>query len=286
MKSHALTLAGCTRELANARKFPDHNAYKVNEMIVDLVTNYQTIFSELNANARKRLDSKKRFSHDIALGCLKDTAATAAIMKELIFTHVNLNDDGSYEAADLGSGTGILCLGAAIAGMRAGARSIVVHGVDHNEEHFISAYQTLKRAGNHLEFSMLKENLFHPSAFDLIEGELENIRFWISETINSATPSVTIDDDETVSIASPYVRDVDPYPDVVKLLLQHVPDFVKDVRGGKTAFFPDVINGLYKPAESGGTLQLLTSKSHAQHGPLNRIGRDFLKLCDVGLRWL
>ncbi len=291
MAKIGFTLADCTRALMNTRKFPDHNAHKVNEAIVELVMAYQGKFESTSCKTVAREDSRHKRGYEIAIGCLGDTAATAAVMKELIFTTVKLNDDGSYEAADLGMGTGILSLGAAIAGVRAGAASVIVHGVEHDGELCLKADEVLRSAGNDLEFSILKENILRSAAFDLIEAELENIRFWVSETINSGTPAFTIYPDNTISQPW-YVGDVDPYPDVVRQLLRHVPQFKKRVRDAEVAFFPDLINGYYKPHEKGGTLQLRTSKSHAKHARLNRVGKDFYKICEKkgcrygGMRWL
>ncbi len=275
------------RALANARRFPGPEAYGADRAIMDLVETYQALYAEsVGAKRSRTLDHVPHLDQHryVADACLHDSAATAALIKELLFLPVAPNADGSFGAADLGTGTGVLALGATIAGLRAGAERVTVYASDIHPHLLMRASQALSHVGNRVRFEMLRGDIRDPAFLSLIPAS--DVRLWVSETINGATPRLDITEDDVVAAEQGYVFAPDPYPQVLRALARAVPGFVQSIREKRSHLFPDAINGDYLPDARGGKLRLATSISHAEHGPLGTIGRDFRKLAKAGRsRW-
>ena len=71
--------------------------------------------------------------------------------------------------------------------------------------------------------------------------------------------------------------DLDPFPYVMQQLQDRVPDLHELVSQSRACLFPDLINDRYRPGAKD-ALQLVSSKSHAAHGPLHSVGWDFMRL--------
>jgi hypothetical protein len=289
MKNSAeLRPSECVRLLADRRRMPDARAYKADETVLALVQGFSRHFADIAKDRHSPADpfwyrmdrvknSMESKREQCAVACLADTNATAALVKEIAFTDVPLNEDGSFESVDLGAGTGILSVGAAIAGLRAGASRILLHLVDEEKGILDLANRTVGCIGNHVEHEIHADDIIEPFVYTA-RFDPERVRFWISETISQGTPPMQIVHDRVIWLEPGTHRsDLDPFPHVVHQLTSTVTDFPELIREGRAVMFPDIINDRYRPGHHA-ALQLLSSKSHAQHGPLESVGKDFFRL--------
>lgn len=280
-------VADCIRQLADKRRTPDAHAHRSNETVLNLVRAYARHFAFVCGQVKKYEsvdDSLERCRHafnennrqGMAIRCLQDLNATAALVKELANTDVAVNDDASCHTVDLGAGTGVLSVGAAIAGIRSGAKQVILHVVDCESALLQKTTQALQSIGNHVQIISHDADIIEPDIYQKIDSSY--VRFWISETISSGTPPVKIFRDRMIwPERGTYRHDVDPFPAVTNHLARYVPDFVECVQKGYTKFFPDCINGEYQPGAMN-VLRLHSSHSHRTHGPLKTVGQDFHRL--------
>lgn len=213
------------------------------------------------------------------LECAADIPATAALVKEIIFNDGFERGD-SFCAVDLGSGTGILSLAAYIAGRRAEVEKILVVAGEMQSSAVVKSRKALN-AVDPDAFRVQRVDITAPSlmqAFDDVP-----LSFLISETINSDVPECWVvanrlyfSDDYILDRYRKEHRFSDPFPDVMMNVSKNRPTFVRDVLDGRTALFPDVINGLYIPDDSRrATLQLKTGMSGMHL--LSNVGQEFRK---------
>jgi hypothetical protein len=202
--------------------------------------------------------------------CLYDLQSTAALIQELIFTAMPLNEDGSCEFADLGTGTGILALGSTIAAIRAKASHVTGHCIDRVATMLGNTQRFLEQAAPGVSFVVQEADLTKPEIYRSLP--VDKIRAWTSETINASVGTLLITADGATWTGEALGE---PYPEILNLLLKHVPDCYDHVKTGRTLLFPDPINDRYRPHSHKQTLQLLTSNSHASHNRLNKVGADF-----------
>jgi len=81
--------------------------------------------------------------------------------------------------------------------------------------------------------------------------------------------------------------DKDPFVDVLRISMEELIDFRERVVSGKTAMFPDIVNGLYRPDRGRSTLALPTS-SNPNPVILERTAAEFEDYEGLGLaekRW-
>jgi len=224
------------------------------------------------------------------LECLGNIDQTSAILKEIIFND-GYQAEQEFRSCDLGSGAWILSLGAYISWLRKWLKKGKLYLADHEN----NALQKSKRVLQSLVESSFEVNtilgdITSPQIFEQI-GE-EKIQFWISETITMNTPNFQVSK-FTKSIRMTYedlmsyelTGMLDPFPQVFANIARSRPDFEHDVESGNVAFFPDFINGLYKPDINGGTLRLKTWLNNDK--PLFETWNEFeyIRPFNLGDRW-
>lgn len=276
----------CVKVLADRRLTSGPDAYRVDETIMHLVRAYTRNFLRVSgcfnpkdpdwyglSRAKNAAGTSDR--HKFAVRCLGDTIATAALVKELAFSDPPINADDSFESADLGSGTGVLSVGAAIAGLRAGAKEVILNIIDCEDLTLEMATDTLHSVGNNVRCRPMFCDITDLRTYDALQ--IERVRLWMSETISDGTPPLKIVNGKVIFTEhGTHRHDIDPFPQVIECLTQKVPELSELVRGGRVRMFPDIFNGLYQPGDKN-ALRLLTSKSHSTHGPLASVGYDFRK---------
>ncbi len=287
----------CVRILADRRRTPDAHAHKVDETILALVQSFSRHFAMVAGDQRAEkepfwhaLDRVKNRADSMrekcAISCLADTNATAALVKEIAFTPVPLNEDGSFVSVDLGAGTGVLSVGAAIAGLRSDAAEIILKIVDIESDLLERARKTLGCVGNHVEIESHVGDIAQRPVYTQFNPH--RVRYWISETISQGTPQAKVIEGHVVWLEQGTHRaELDPYPYVIHHLTQMLPDLPELLAHGRSRLFPDLFTGQYHPGVHE-ALQLTSSKSHQQHGPLGTVGRDFFRLNyeqTGGARW-
>lgn len=286
----------CVKVLADRRLTQGSDAYRVDETIMHLVRAYTRNFLRVSgcfdpkqpeshnlSRAKNAAGTSDR--HKFAVKCLGDTIATAALVKELAFSESPLNEDNSFHSADLGSGTGVLSVGAAIAGLRAGASKVILNIVDCEDLTLEMAADTLHSVGNHVQCRPIYGDITELRTYDALD--VPRVRMWISETISDGTPPLKIVKGKVIfTEVGTHRHDIDPFPQVVACLTKKVPELAELVTGGRVRMFPDIFNGLYQPGDKN-VLRLLTSKSHSTHGPLGSVGYDFRKYApfNTDSRW-
>ncbi len=224
-------------------------------------------------------------THDDSPGlhCLMDTAASAALFKEVAFTD-RFVAPGQFFGIDLGSGTGILTLATAIAGRRSGVQSYTV-GLDRETDSVRQSTEILSRLLSQREFIIQAADIRMPGLLNAVFNGLP-LSLWVSETISVLTPSMKIQNGDLTRTGAPddlhslmvqVINNVmDPYFEVLSSTMKDLPRFLGDVQQGVTAMFPNLVNEDYKPDEKrGGTLKLRTSSSPQTSLPLARVGREF-----------
>lgn len=128
--------------------------------------------------------------HRFALRCLKDVRSSAALVKEIAFADPPLNADDTFHAADLGTGTGVLAVGEAIAGLRSGARTAVLHMVDTERFLLNAAATSVATLDPRIQCRPQVADITEPSLYrDL---PLNDIRFWVTETISQGLPPASL----------------------------------------------------------------------------------------------
>lgn len=216
------------------------------------------------------------------LDCLMDTATTAALFKELVFTE-RFEKNGQFVGADFGSGTGILTLATAIAGRRSGAQRPFTIGLDREETSVKRSTELLSRLVMPQEVLMQAVDVRSPGLISALFQGLP-ISLWVSETISDLTPAMRITDgrlvyascDDHALVVQVLNSAIEPYFEVLANTLTERPTFEKEVRMGRTAMFPNLVNGDYVPDEKkGGTLKLRSSPLPNKASPLSRLSFEF-----------
>lgn len=214
------------------------------------------------------------------LESLIDTGATAAIVKEIIFNRDFDTKAGEFTGVDLGSGTGILTLAMIIAGQRSKARRVEVIGFEKSSEAIRKSGRLLQQLIDPRRTKVLtmRGDILDPRLHEAY-GE-QNPQMWVSETISTHTPmmdvfsnGVQIPNDASTAIFMAQNIQMDPFPVVVDRAVTANPQMYKDVLTGRTAMFPNVINGLYKPNGDHGSIHLKTGVG--RRVKLNQIGQEF-----------
>ena len=289
-------LEECVRQLADTEAMPDARSEKVDKAVMQLVQAYTRCFLHISGyvddrrlpgrgllQAKNGADSAR---HKFALRCLGDVNSTAALIKELAFTDVPLNTDGSFESADLGAGTGVLSVGAAIAALRKGAERIILNIVDIEEPLLEAAAEALGSAGNAITCVPVSGDITERRPYDDID--VRRVRFWISETISDGTPPMILVGNRVIWTERGSHRwDIDPFPAVTDRLTERMPEFSELVQTGRARMFPDIFNDQFRPGNHN-ALRLPSSESHRTHGPLGTVGWDFIKhnlLSRASTRW-
>lgn len=280
-------LSDYVRELADVRSFPTHRSDGVGETVLGLVQRYALRWMDIEADsipeARRLIQSDGNLDPYgmLARACVNDIPATASLVQELAFTPVPLNEDRTVHFADLGTGSGVLALATAIGAMRSGAKKIVGHCIDSVPQMLDRTRGLLETAAPKAHFSVREGDITDSTLYQSLP--VAHIRSWVSETINGHIIRMDVTP-EGVTFTG-VMGEV--YPVVLDRLLRNVPNFHADVSTGKTLLFPDPINDQYRPHSPDETMRLKTSKSHAAHAPLGKVGTDFIGYEPIvhGFRW-
>lgn len=236
------------------------------------------------------------------LQCATDLRSTAAIVKEIIFNKgFQLYPEYGFTSIDLGSGTGILAMASIVAGMRKRARSITTVALDLSEKAITESKRVMEGVIGRLRYKG-EVNLVIESV-DITRRGLMRVfegmplSFWISETIDQETPAIKATGDGVRLTSTNRMhlgmhalgaaRQIDPYQMVLDRTLKDRRCFYDDVRVGRTAMFPDVINGLFLPDGQESTLLLSTSGIDRRLA-LPEAGTEFADYEDLGVekRWV
>lgn len=222
----------------------------------------------------------------LSLESLVDIRATAAIMKEIIFGGKFEVEQGeqfadNFIALDLGHGTGVLMLAAQIAALRKQIAKILVVGVDISPEAISNSRRTLAKFMPEEEFKIERADIVHPMIWNIFDGL--PLSYVISETIGPSTPAMVRQNGVWRMVSQPNGNlehsltthaDVDPFPQVVLNALACRPDLEDDIRDGRTAMFPDIIGGKFKPDARNSTLILTTGEDQTPL-LLHEVGKEF-----------
>lgn len=197
------------------------------------------------------------------LRCAADLWRTAAIFKEVAFAR-NSGRDSRYVGLELGSGTGILMAGMAIAAKRQRITDTLLVGVERSGKAVKRSQETLDSVLGKGVSSVLCRNVLEEGML----GKLfqKPIHHWVSETISLNTPKLDLDAPGFgLTPLQLRIRNLeagsDPFVEGLRNSLRELPDFRRNVESGKTAMFPNVIKGDYRPDGGRSTLVLRTSKS-------------------------
>lgn len=280
---HITSLAQGVRELSNPRKFPTPETHNCDQVIANLVELYAEAFCKCYSRDAAspstivhRVMLSQMTAAKVAIQSLMDFRATAALAKELIF-----NSKGNV--ADLGAGSGILGVCAGIGSLRTGIEAVSVHCIERESDMANALRKLAAQLRPRIALIIKEADITH--ADTIRDLSTKNIGTWVSETINSDTIPLHIDND-TVRMGEGYHSLCDPYPKVLKNLVENVPDFLETVRAGDVKLFPDIVNGAYLPKGQEGWIELRTSRSHKNGGDLRKVGKDFTKLTSkMTYRW-
>jgi|GEM_PF-1540421 len=221
----------------------------------------------------------------LGIQSLSDLRATAAIFKEIAFND-RFEDTQDFVGVDLGAGTGILTLAGIVAARRKRIARAVVIGMDNVQKNLQMANRVLSSALRRTdEFQMVPIDITNPRVWVELFGGLP-LSSWISETIAFTTPKIDVTDNDArivvsgtrnrVAAAAGLVQtqQFDPFPQAFINTVRYRTGFLGDVRQGRTAMFPNIVNGDYRPDHDNSTIRLRTSNDSAQVR-LDHVGDEF-----------
>jgi len=218
-----------------------------------------------------------------AVRCLYDLRQTAAIFKEIVFND-RFQKGEPFFGFDLGSGTGILTVAMVLAAKRKGISKVRCIGIERSSVAVERAEKVAKKLGLGKEIEFICDDLLKPS---LIKKFIQpnQLSFWVSETISIAVPKFDpFAPGFDLNLKSPRGRKSelrsDPFVEVLKKTIDADPDFLENVKSGKTAMFPDIVSRLYVPDGNRSTITLKTC--FGKPLPLERLGQEFEAYEDLG----
>ena len=218
-----------------------------------------------------------------AVRCLYDLRQTAAIFKEIVFSD-RFEKRESFFGLDLGSGTGILTMAMVLAARRKGIRNIHCVGIERSSVAVELAAKVAERLGLAKEIKFVCDDMLKPN---LIKKFVQSnpLSYWVSETISIAVPKFDpFAPGFDLNLKSPRGRKSelrsDPFVEVLKKTIDANPDFLENVKSGKTAMFPDMVSGLYMPDGNRSKITLKTGLGKPLE--LERLGQEFESYEDLG----
>lgn len=229
----------------------------------------------------------------LASGCLCDIRSTAALFKEIAF-HQRYNDRQTFVSMDLGSGSGILMIASIVAARRRGIRESIHIGFDTQIEAVRNSRWALMNTvmGEGVEIIVECGDVLRPDLWKIFNTS--SLSHWISETISHTTPKMRITDNGDIEyfddlkarIDMRVNRLSDPFVGVVANTVLNRGSFFRDVRDGRTAMFPDLINGRLQLDRQRTRLALETALD-TEPKLLHEVGEEFDDYEDFGIkgRW-
>ncbi len=306
--------------LSDTSEFPDPTAEKTNAAVLALVTKYSLDYLGITSGSMTEiqldldaalaplaLEFNDQFEHvkkkgnldsftsdGFAVNCLTDLRATAAVFKEIALNEKFEKKD-AFLGMDFGSGSGILSAAMAVSALRSGARKSIIVMLELLPRAVERSSRTVHSIGD-IDWNTHRLNICEEGLYQRFGPYGPFLSHCVSETINSNTREVASLSPTNVQWKEGKHRGgggnwIDPYEHVLQHLLKHFVGFYDRVRTGKTAFFPDIINGKLIPAQQGhrsAKLSLDTAPS-AKHIPLRKVGSEFdaFQVFESGMkRWI
>ncbi len=200
-----------------------------------------------------------------ALDCLLDIRQTSAIFKEVALNEWFETD--WFQSIDLWAGTWILSIAAYIAWKRKQKNSWEIIVIDQSTEAISKFLRIVQPLNWVYDFKWRVWNILDKDIYNWLN--LDELSFWISETISTTTPSFSLDtqdwgvyfENEFAEYMMLLNTFMDPYPLVLGLFTKLFPVLYRRFQTKKTAMFPDFANWLYKPAQYYSTIDLKTWNS-------------------------
>jgi hypothetical protein len=226
----------------------------------------------------------------IAKESLADLRCTAAIVREIIFGG-RFEGKEDFIGVDFGTGSSILMLASAIAAFRREMKRIIIVGFDIQKTALDGGGRCLRGVLPEGSWKLERADVLDPRILLIFHGL--PISYWVSETFSHNTPKMVVKGGDLFVFGDLSRPDVslamnqhfDPFPQVLMNTVKMRPGFFGDVRNGKTAMFPDIVNGQYCPDTDNSRLSFRTGTE--LYRPLHEVGREFSEFEDFGIssRW-
>ena len=289
-------------ELSNPGLDFSRHREQVNDLVINLVIKYLCKYLQLSDDDFQRLQEDVRLaianspedivilmtsiligyengetipllSEKMALQCLVAIRETAAIFKEIAFND-QFSVQDNFIGVDYGSGTGILMVASLIAARRQRIRNVGIYGFDLQED----AVRNSNRVLGSIDGDAMRTRVVDVTNLE-IHHIFDNLPLahWVSETFGCNTSRLFVDGNRicldggrkavahaTINLSS------DPFEVVACGTAMVRPSFVSDVKACRTAMFPDLINGLYRPDFENSVLGLRTAITRQLLRPLQK----------------
>jgi hypothetical protein len=272
---------------------------QINETIQMAYTASKTPDSYI-ANVYAEMCNGHQGSDFYPLMCVADLRATAAIVKEIIFND-RFESEGRFVGLDFGSGTGILTAAMVIAAKRRQIDKILCVGVEMNSIAAMKSRRVLEKLFGEEQVAIAWGDITKPEMFDKMPQNTkilseagwtkkDPIQYWISETFSTGTPPLDTNLYRHNMSAAEIMFDewkmdeqenVDPFPHIYWNSRNNLKLLKKNVKRGKTAMFPDPINGHFKPNMKRSALRLMTGLEPHRRLMLKNIGSEFYEYEDL-----
>ena len=278
-----LVLNFLVKYLASYLEIQDQPTFRRLAEEIRLVTEFTVLGALGEYEEEGDVGADSAMGDNYAVRCLYDLRQTAAIFKEVVFND-RFERDESFFGLDLGSGTGILTIAMALAARRKGVGETRCVGIDRTSVAVDRATKVAQKLGMTKEILYVCDDLLRPILIKKFVHE-NQLSFWVSETISIAIPAFDpFAPGFDLNLKAPRGRKSelrsDPFVEVLKKTIDAVPDFLENVKSGKTAMFPDIVSGLYVPDGNRSTIALKTGLGKPL--PLERLGQEFEAYEDLG----
>jgi len=293
--------------LSNPRLDPNKDRIVVNELVLNIVIKYIAKYFKLSTSNLEQFKAQAiakgemspeelaqifvmgfaatqgvsmPISESLANHSLLDVKSTAAIFKEIVFNQ-RFDKNGYFLGVDIGAGSGILMLASYIAGTRGRVRDATsVFGCDVNTKNVAEAQRVLSSIAGDRTFTVQNIDALHPQFWSLFEGL--PVSQWISETVGLRMPRMDVKNGGVDVVQNDRIRSwrlmnrcADPFPDVLINTVKNRRGFLNDVKSGRIAMFPDLVNGDFVPDFDKSHLRLRTSVDPSKYVSLDKVGDEF-----------
>lgn len=222
----------------------------------------------------------------IAMDCVHDIPATAALFLEIIRSEFNVKD--RFHAIDFGCGTGILSIALLIAGLRKKVTNLQITAIEKNK--------TLAGVAERLlaKIPIKKDQTIEVCNYDfLTQAERmqlllsEEVHGVVSETLMMQTPTIRFEG-ERLMVGNGRETSIDCLPSLMQLLVRNIPDLANKLRKRDMFMVPDMHR--YGITSSNGSAAICLPHVEGEHFPLPLllVGRSIANRFEVigsGGRW-
>jgi hypothetical protein len=278
-----LILSFLVKYLAAYLEIPDQKTPRALAEEIRLVTEFTVLGALGEYEEMGDVKANSSMGDNYAVRCLYDLRQTAAIFKEIVFND-RFEKREPFFGLDLGSGTGILTIAMVLTAKRKGIEKIHCVGIERSSVAVERATKVAERLGLGKEIEFVCDDLLKPSLIKKFIQE-NQLSFWVSETISIAVPKFDpFAPGFDLNLKSPRGRKSelrsDPFVEALKKTIDTAPDFLEDVKSGKTAMFPDIVSRLYAPDGNRSKINLKTGLGKPLE--LERLGQEFEAYEDLG----